>query len=373
MASIGENLRATFLSLKQISDRVKSLILTSVTKSEAESAKQEILDAIGNIPEPDLSEVAKESTSQEILGQVGSISAISAELESGKAAIVSAIKAQGGEASSEQSLGELAQDITELNVFADGVEFTEDAQRPIDFTYTIAQGRNEIKKLSSNRVTSVGTSAFYNCSSLQSVDLPNVTSIGYQSFYGCGNLQSVDLHNVTSVGAIAFYNCSSLQSVEMPNVTSIDQRSFQNCSSLQSVEMNLLFNIPYESFWNCVNLRRLYVPMLVSLVNRSLLYDTKIIDFICGSNFNANISLAEWNPTEALRSDLNSLLTPEDIAAGFTNNLQKLLYNIREHIAANLRTITQGYAITFNAAVKAAILAEQTTADAFTNKGWIIA
>lgn len=62
MASIGENLRATLLSLKQISDRVKSLVLTSVTKSEAESAKQEILGAIGNIPEPDLSDVAKEST-----------------------------------------------------------------------------------------------------------------------------------------------------------------------------------------------------------------------------------------------------------------------------------------------------------------------
>jgi hypothetical protein len=62
MASIEENLRATLLSLKQISDRVKSLILTSVTKSEAESAKQEILGAIGNIPEPDLSTIAKEDT-----------------------------------------------------------------------------------------------------------------------------------------------------------------------------------------------------------------------------------------------------------------------------------------------------------------------
>ena len=72
MASIAENLRATLLSLKQISDRVKSLILTSVTKSEAESAKQDVLDAIDNIPEPDLSAIAKEATSQSILTQATS-------------------------------------------------------------------------------------------------------------------------------------------------------------------------------------------------------------------------------------------------------------------------------------------------------------
>ena len=113
--------------------------------------------------------------------------------------------------------------------------------------------------------------------------------------------------------------------------------------------------------------------MLVSLGKVSFNGCTRIIDFICGSNFNANTNLAEWNPTEALRADLNTLLTKEDIAAGFMNNREKLLYNIREHIAANLRTITQGYAITFNAAVKSAILADQPTADAFTNKGWTIA
>jgi hypothetical protein len=137
--------------------------------------------------------------------------------------------------------------------------------------------------------------------------------------------------------------------------------------------MNLLFNIPYESFWNCSNLRRLYVPMLVSLANRSLLNDIKLIDFICGSNFNANTSLAEWKPTEALRANLNTLLTPEDIAAGFTNNREKLLYNIRGHIAANLQEITAGYSIKFSAEIKAAILADQETADAFTSRGWTIA
>lgn len=65
MTSIAENLRVTLLSLKQISDRVKSLILTSVTKSEATAVKQEILGAISNIPAPDLSSVSKESQTKD--------------------------------------------------------------------------------------------------------------------------------------------------------------------------------------------------------------------------------------------------------------------------------------------------------------------
>jgi len=64
MASIAENLRATLLSLKQISDRVKSLILTSVTKSELNSAKQEVIDAIDEI-DIDTSDLAKQGSNPE--------------------------------------------------------------------------------------------------------------------------------------------------------------------------------------------------------------------------------------------------------------------------------------------------------------------
>lgn len=47
--NIGENLRATLLSLKQISDRLKLLNTNSVTKSEALAYKNEIIEALGSI------------------------------------------------------------------------------------------------------------------------------------------------------------------------------------------------------------------------------------------------------------------------------------------------------------------------------------
>ncbi len=60
MSTIQEHLRATLLSLKQISDRLKSLVTNSSTKTDVSNAKGDIITAINNIPEPDLSSLATE-------------------------------------------------------------------------------------------------------------------------------------------------------------------------------------------------------------------------------------------------------------------------------------------------------------------------
>ena len=81
----------------------------------------------------------------------------------------------------------------------------------------------------------IGSYAFYNCSGLTSVTIPNsVTSIGGSAFYGCSGLTSVTIPNsVTSIGDYAFLNCSGLTSVTIPNsVTSIGRSAFYGCSSL---------------------------------------------------------------------------------------------------------------------------------------------
>ncbi|MCQ2289860.1 MAG: leucine-rich repeat domain-containing protein, partial [Muribaculaceae bacterium] len=73
-------------------------------------------------------------------------------------------------------------------------------------------------------VTTIGSSAFRECSSLTSVTISNsVTTIGNYAFSGCSSLTSVTIPNsVTTIGKEAFSGCSSLTSVTIPNsVTTI--------------------------------------------------------------------------------------------------------------------------------------------------------
>ena len=68
-------------------------------------------------------------------------------------------------------------------------------------------------------VTSIGDSAFEDCSGLTSVTLPDsVTSIGEWAFSGCSGLTSVTIpDSVTSIGKRAFSGCNGLTSVRIPD------------------------------------------------------------------------------------------------------------------------------------------------------------
>ena len=64
-------------------------------------------------------------------------------------------------------------------------------------------------------VTSIGNSAFYDCSSLTSVTIPeSVTSIGESAFLECTSLTSITIpDSMTSIGWYAFSECSALTSI----------------------------------------------------------------------------------------------------------------------------------------------------------------
>ena len=85
---------------------------------------------------------------------------------------------------------------------------------------------------------SIGEYAFYYCSSLTSVVIgDSVTSIGDYAFRNCSKMTSVVIGDgVTSICSYAFYNCSNLTSVVIPDsVTSIGNSAFSSCSNLTSI------------------------------------------------------------------------------------------------------------------------------------------
>lgn len=99
-------------------------------------------------------------------------------------------------------------------------------------------------------VTSIGESAFYNCSNLTSITISNsVTSIGSYAFSGCSSLKSVTIpDSVKSIGSYAFNNCSNLTSITIPNsVTSIGKPAFYNCKGELIINSKTLVETDYTS------------------------------------------------------------------------------------------------------------------------------
>ena len=121
-----------------------------------------------------------------------------------------------------------------------------------------------------NSVASIGESAFYGCSALNSITIPNsVTSIGEWAFAECSSLTSINLPNsVTSIGEWAFAECSSLTSIILPNsVTNIGESAFGGCYSLTSIILpNSVTSIGRYAFYGCYSLTSIILPNSVTSI-----------------------------------------------------------------------------------------------------------
>ena len=121
-----------------------------------------------------------------------------------------------------------------------------------------------------NGITSIGKSAFYDCSGLTSVTIPDsVTSIGKYAFCYCTSLTSMTIpDSITSIDNSAFRNCTGLTSIMIPNsVTSIGTEVFYSCNSLTSVTIpNGVTNIGDMMFYNCFKLTSVTIPNSVTSI-----------------------------------------------------------------------------------------------------------
>ena len=100
-------------------------------------------------------------------------------------------------------------------------------------------------------VTSIGDSAFQECTNMTKVLIPgSVTSIGENAFDWCSSLTNVMIANgVTSIGEQAFSGCSSLTNITIPaSVTSIGQGAFTGCTNLTAIAVEA-----QNSFYSSTN------------------------------------------------------------------------------------------------------------------------
>ena len=111
-------------------------------------------------------------------------------------------------------------------------------------------------------VTTIGEYAFYDCSGVYSLVIPNtVTTIGKNAFNFCNGLTSLTIPStVTTIGTGAFSDCSSLQFVTIQNgVTTIGAGAFERTSISTVTIPSSVTSLGNYAFSNCSNLTSVWI------------------------------------------------------------------------------------------------------------------
>ena len=233
-----------------------------------------------------------------------------------------------------------------------GVKYSKDWKKLLDAPHGL-KGEYSIRK----GVKVIGNRAFWLCSSLTNINIPNsVTTIGESAFGGCESLTNINIPNsVTTIGDEAFCWCESLTKIKIPSsvvnmngntffgwngdlhneskafiyehqvlfnkdkttlvayrlkeknyiipnsVTNIGDSAFYDCKSLTSINIpNSVTNIGDEAFWGCESLTNINIPNSVTNIGRDAFY-------YCSSLTNINIPNSVTNIGNEVFSNCSSL------------------------------------------------------------------
>lgn len=208
-------------------------------------------------------------------------------------------------------------DFTAIEI--DGVE-----QPSAVSAYTFTTTGEHTVKYTLTDPTIIGSSVFYYCSSLTSIDIPNsVTTIGSSAFTYCTSLTSIEIPSgVTSIGQYAFYRCTGLTSCTIGSgVTSIGESAFQGCSGLTSINIpNSVTSIVGYAFAYCRSLTSCTIGNGVTSIGTGTFQDcSSLTSCTIGSGVTSIGSMTFYNCSSLTSATVNATTPPTLSANAFYN------------------------------------------------------
>lgn len=141
-----------------------------------------------------------------------------------------------------------------------------------------------ITEFKDNRINTVGAYAFYNCTALTELDIPNAKIINEAAFEGCSSLKKIVLEKVTNLRN-AFRYCTSLEIVDIhtsvgdidkPYEMGLQAYTFSNNPSLKAVILRdpskmccmghfyVFASTPVYPTWTGEGVGYIYVPKIMA-------------------------------------------------------------------------------------------------------------
>ena len=144
-------------------------------------------------------------------------------------------------------------------------------------------------------VTIINSSAFYDCSFITKISLPNtIKEIGNSAFGYCTALKTIEIPACTRILDSVFIGCTSLEEVTLPDgLISIGNNLFTNCNSLNKVTI-LSGNVARYTFADCANLKEIFVGENVSSVAQGAFEDCASLQHLTLPRVEENTSFNEY-------------------------------------------------------------------------------
>lgn len=190
-------------------------------------------------------------------------------------------------------------------------------------------------KLDGHTVIEIAEKAFYRCSNIEEVTLPDsIIKIGKQAFYDCYYLSKINIpegvteicdeafrycsslneiiipRSIRNIGKYAFHFCEITNNIEIPEgVTSIEKNTFSYCEMRKVTLPNTVTNIKSEAFANNSELSLIEIPNSVTSIANDAFKDCSSVSFVCNTDSYAfNYAVANnINVTSGIYKDENEI------------------------------------------------------------------